>query len=530
MSLKPSTRFFCYFSISILLLVPGTASVFGQGAESRPNVLMIALDDLRPMLGCYGDERIQTPNIDRLAARGTVFEQAYCQSPQCGPSRVSLMTGWRPETTKTYSLRDHFNFSREKHPDLVTLPEHFMKHGYHALSFGKIYHDGRDDPASWSVPPQPGRDGEMLEIVDEAALAGVPFEKRNEVPTIIADREACPAWQSPEVPDDALFAGRMTNDVTRLLTTLKEKNQPFFLAVGYRRPHLPFVAPKKYFDLYPPSRDLLPTQTDPPKDAPVIGFYSTNNYAPAPGKKSRWGKPIPVTPATFEEALPWSGFELRSYQKVPLEGPIPEETVIELRRAYMACVTYADAQVGRLLDALEAEGLAENTVILLWADHGYHLGELATWTKMTNYEWAARVPLIVAGQPGRFQPSRSKALAELVDVYPTLCDLAGLPIPETLEGSSLVPVLEKPEREWKTAAFTEYPRKLWGHGRAIRTSRYRYVEWESEESGEIFATELYDHESDPGETVNIAEHEGNAELIQKLSQELKAGWKAHLPK
>lgn len=491
-------------------------------SDARPNVLMICVDDLRPLLGCYGETIVKSPNIDRLAARGTVFERAYCQAPQCGPSRVSFMTGLRPQTTGIYSLRDRFKFDRRQGPGFVTLPEHFIRHGYHARAFGKIFHDGRDDPRSWSKPASPGRPDEILEVADTAALEGVDFIRRSEVPTLIAPRANCPAWQAPDVPDEALYGGRMTTEVLGLLPELKR--QPFFLAVGYRRPHLPFVAPRKYFDLYPPSERLLPTQTEPPVGAHYRAFYNAANYAANKGR-GRWG--VPLDPGDREEAIAWNGFELRSYQLVPDHGRLPDDMVIQLRRAYLACVTYVDTQIGRLLDGLRREGLMDDTIICLFSDHGWHLGEHGTWSKMTNYEWAARVPLIVTA-PG-MKRGHTRALAELIDVYPTLCELAGLPIPDHAEGSSLVPWLRDPARAGRAAAFTQYPRKGWAMGRAVRTDRFRYVEWRADETQELKARELYDHRNDPGETVNVVDRADLAGEVAELADRVRRQWPAARP-
>jgi iduronate 2-sulfatase len=497
-----------------------------QGAR-LPSILFICTDDLRPMLSCYGHPLALTPNIDRLAARGTLFNRAYCQASQCGPSRVSFMTGLRPETTRTFSLSDHFNWDRSRQPDLVTLPQHFKNHGYHAQSLGKSYHDGRGDPASWSVPASPGREREMWELVDEQAVARVPFEKRNTIPTLIAPREDCPAWQSPDVPDDTLYAGRMTTEAIATLARIKDR--PFFLTVGYRRPHLPFVAPQKYFDLYPHDNSLLPpaAHRPPPENAPIVGYYNTPNYAAKPGKESRWKPGPPLRVDSREEAMQWSGFELRSYNNVPNKGLFDDDLVITLRQAYLACVSYVDAQIGHLLDALDEHGLAENTIIVLTSDHGWHLGEHATWAKMTTYEWCARVPLIIAAPKTshpHIAPSKTDGLAELVDLYPTLCNLAQLPLPPHLEGDSLVPLMEHPARnDWDAShpAFTQFPRKAWAMGRAIRTNRYRFVEWRDKDTNALVARELYDHQDDPAETLNLADREELAETVSRLTLELR---------
>ena len=492
----------------------------------KPNVLFIATDDLRPMLGCYGDRFIQTPNIDRLAQRGTVFTRAYCQAAQCGPSRISIMTGLRPDSTGEYVMR-YKRFDRKEHPGLITLPQQFKRHGYHAQSFGKVFHDGKDDPVSWSVPSSPGRDREMWEFVDEAAIAGVPFAERAKIPTVIKPRNGCNAIQAPEVPDETLFAGRMTDQAIETLGKLKD--EPFFLAVGYRRPHLPFVAPKRYFDLYPPESIKLPANRQPPQGGPIIAFYNSWVYA-NPKAKEHWGLDVdlPAHPKTIDEALRFAGFELRSYQDIPSYGPIADGQQALIRQAYMACVSYVDAQIGRLLAGLERHGLTDDTIVVLWADHGWHLGEHGTWSKMTNYEWATRVPLIVAGPGKQYSSARCSALVELVDVYPTLCEMAGLELPGHLEGTSLAPLLRKGDRPWKRAAFSQFPFGRDIMGRALRTDRYRYVEW-TKAGGATLAVELYDHQADPYETVNIAGREDMRGIVTRLRQELQAGWRAARP-
>ena len=486
----------------------------------RPNVLFIAMDDMRPLLGCYGDDAIRTPHIDGLAARGATFTRAYCQAPQCSPSRVSIMTGLRPQTTKHYSNRHPFQ--REEYRDIATVSQHFKNHGYHSQSYGKIYHDGADDPASWSVPSSPGRDREMWEVADQEAIAKVPFSERASVPTIIRPRLDCPAIQAPDVPDEALYAGRMTGQAIETIAQLRDR--PFFLAVGYRRPHLPLVAPKKYFDWYPTDQVTLPKQRQPPRDVPLWSIYNSVTYWSA---ERIWGIEFPKYPSSLEEALRFAGFELRSYQGIPMDGPLPDPLQKEVWQAYMASVSYVDAQIGRLLRALKENGLTERTIVVLWSDHGWHLGEHGTWAKMTLFEWATRVPLIVV-QRDQSQPVRSAALVELVDVYPTLAELAGLPVPEHVEGTSLVPLFEDPDRSWKRAAFSQFPCHDHSMGRSLRTDRYRYTEWEGLD-GQILGRELYDHRMDPLELVNLADSPASAGTVSALSQQLKAGWRSAKP-
>ena len=493
-------------------------------AKDRPNVLFIAADDLRPLLGCYGEQAVETPSIDRLAARGTTFRRAYCQAPQCSPSRVSLMFGLRPDTTGHYSNRHPFH--RERFRESPSLPEHFKNHGYHTQSFGKIYHNETDHPEGWSVPSSPGRKREMWETVDEAAVAKVEFAQRARVPTVIAPRNDCPAIQAPDVPDEALYGGRMTGQAIAAMAAVKDR--PFFLAVGYYRPHLPLVAPKKYFDKYPLDRIRLPRHRQPPAGAPLWSIYNSVTYwHPRAREVWRIDLDFPKYPSTREEALRFAGWELRSYRGIPAGGPIPDSLQARVWQAYLACVSYIDAQVGRLLQALETYGLSDKTIVVFWGDHGWHLGEHGTWAKMTLFEWATRVPLLIAA-PGRARAAHIESLVELVDLYPTLCRLAGLPVPRHLEGSDLVPLLSDPARTWKQAAFSHFPRHDHSLGQSMRTDRYRYTEWVGLD-GHIKGTELYDHDADPLELVNLAASPASARTVKELARQMKAGWRAARP-
>ena len=494
----------------VVLLVVLMLPLVGRAAP--PNFLFICTDDLRPMLGCYGAEWMHTPHIDTLAERGVVFERAYCQAAQCGPSRVSFMTGLRPETTRVFSLRDRFEYAKREPRESLTIGRHLKANGYSTQSLGKIYHDGRDDDLCWSEGASPGREGEMWEVVPEGGGA-----------TVIADREACPAWQNPDVEDEALYAGRMTTQAVSAIKDLGAAKKPFFLGVGYRRPHLPFVAPRQYYDLYPDkdAKWLLPKSSQPPMDGPVLGFYNSTNYAPPPGKGSRWQVPPLLRPQSRAEALSCAGYELRSYLGVPQRGPFGDDLTRDLRRAYAACVSYVDAQIGRLMTGLEEAGVDENTVVILLSDHGWHLGEHGTWSKMTNYEWATRVPLIVSAPGKDFVDGRSEQPVELVDLYPTVCDLAEVPKPTQLEGESLLPLLRNPDSENEgAAAFSQFPRKLGPTGRTIRTRHWRYVEWRDEKNAEVVARELYDHRSDPGELNNLAGDGKFAGTMSELADRL----------
>jgi len=470
-----------------------------QSAAKRPNVLFIAIDDLRPALGCYGDATAITPNIDRLASRGTVFNRAYCQQALCNPSRVSLMTGRRPDTLRVWDLATHF---REALPDIVTLPQHFKNHGYHTQSIGKIYQGSGDrsrDPPSWSAEPQ------YDFVVDAKVRYALPKNLTGK-----SSKRA--AAESADVPDNTYVDGIVCDTAVKALAELQSKEQPFFLAVGFRKPHLPFCAPHKYWDLYDRAKISLPATTRHPRNAPELAIR-------------RW-------------------LELEGYTDIPQDGMLSAEKTLELRHGYYACVSYVDALVGRLMHELENLKLTENTVIILWGDHGFHLGEQGLWTKANNYELSTRAPLILV-VPGHLIPgatrgagARTDALVEFVDVYPTLADVCGLDLPEGLEGISLKPLLFQPNRSWKRATFSQHPRARTDNrhrrhgeimGYAIRTEHHRYVEWRDWETRNIVARELYDYRLDPNEDSSVVDEPDQAAVVQELSQLLSTGWQAALP-
>ncbi len=432
----------------------------GHAADAKPNVLLICVDDLKPLLGCYGDKVVKSPNIDRLAARGIVFERAYCNQAVCAPSRNALMTGLRPATIGIYDLETNF---RKAVPDAVTVTQHFMKHGYRAEAMGKIMHVGHgngEDAASWSSPHwKPG---------------GGQYRRPNNAGRGADARGT--ATENADVEDNAYGDGMIADEaIVRLRAAAQDPKQPFFFGVGFMKPHLPFVAPKKYWDLYEPSAFALPLLKTPPKGAP--------EFAP-----STWG-------------------ELRNYSDMPKRGPLTDTQTRHLIHGYHAATSYMDAQLGRVLNALDETGLAKNTVVILWGDHGWHLGDHGLWCKHTNYEQAARIPLIVSMLGVTREASRTVALAETVDLYPTLCELAGLPIPSGLDGRSLLPTLKDPAADTKGAIFHFYPRQAM-MGRAVRTADHRLVEWKKPGApAEDAVIELYDYKADPAETENLAERQ-----------------------
>ena len=478
------------------LSLPGLLAVaLTAGAAPKPNVLFFASDDLKPALACAGDPHAKTPNIDRLAARGTVFTRAYCQQAVCSPSRSSLMTGRRPDTTKVYDLNTHF---RKALPDVVTLPQQFKNNGYYVHGVGKIYHGGYDDPPSWSVPWErsqgktfgPGGLKVMADLKKQAKAAKKDVGKVRGLPV-----------EAPDVADDFLNDGWTADRAVEILKSRKGKPEPFFLAVGFVKPHLPFVAPKEYWDLYDPATLPMPETSTPPAGAPSFA--------------------------------PQFGGELRRYHEVPNSGTFNDELTRKLVHGYYAAVSYMDAQLGQVLDALDAEGFADNTVIAFWGDHGWHLGDHGMWCKHTNYEKATRAALVVARPGQKVTGKRCDALVEFVDIYPTLVDACGLPRPAGLEGHSFLPLLDDPARPWKAVAFSQYPRgsKETGPlmGYAVKSDQYRYVEWRKKGTTEVVARELYDHKADPNEDRNVAADPANANVIDKLSMRLKAGWQANAP-
>jgi iduronate 2-sulfatase len=477
----------------------------GRGAETRrPNILLICVDDLKPLLGCYGDERVKSPHIDRLAARGVRFEKAYCNQAVCAPSRNSLLTGRRPTTLGIYDLATHFRLAA---PGAVTLPQYFKQQGWRTEGLGKIFHVGHgnhEDPASWSVPhwnPRVSGLGGGYALPENRAQPATRESARfaNTPEAQAANLPRGAAVESADVPDNTYADGLIAEEAIRRLQAAKDRPEaPFFLAVGFHKPHLPFVAPKKYWDIYQRASFNPHPLQKPPEGAPA--------FAP-----TSWG-------------------ELRQYSDIPDTGPLTPETQRLLIHGYHAAVSYMDAQLGRVLDELDRLGLAQNTILVLWGDHGWHLGDHGMWSKHTNYEQAARIPFIMC-LPGSPQGgAQSAALVESVDLYPTLCELAGLPVPAGLDGASFAAALKNPaSAPTKKAVFHVFPRSPRGLGnllgRAVRTERYRLVEWKA--AGAPAATailELYDYQADPDETRNLAgeQPEVVAQLRALLNQQPEA--------
>jgi uncharacterized sulfatase len=463
-------------TLAALLLV--ALPLAGGGTKPKLNVLFIAADDLNNDLGCYGHPQVKSPNLDRLAKMGVRFDRAYCQFPLCSPSRSSLMTGLRPGTTKVFNLSYHF---RKGLPDVVTLSQLFKNAGAPAVRVGKIYHygnpgdigtSGLDDAASWSEVHNPsGRDKKPLEP-----------QIQNHTPKRGLGSAMC-FLSDPDGKDEDHTDGMVATETIRLLE--KHKDGPFFIAAGFYKPHTPYVAPKKYFDLYPPDTIRLPE---------IPAGLKDSSPAPAFGSTQPW----PYMGVTADQAR-------------------------ECKRAYYATISLLDAQVGRLMDAMDRLKLWDNTVVVFWSDHGYHLGEHGLWMKQSLYEESARVPLIIVAPGAKGNGKASARTVELLDLYPTLADVAGLEPPKGLEGASLRPLLDDPARAWDRPAFTQVQRGAFP-GYSVRTERWRYVEWDDGQKG----AELFDHDADPRELRNLASDPAHAKALEELKGLVKRNWPARV--
>jgi iduronate 2-sulfatase len=529
------------------------ATAVGFAAQTnRPNVLFLVVDDLRPELGCYGKDYIQSPNIDSLAARGMVFNHAYCQQAVCSPSRTVVMTGVRPDTSKVWDLVTHF---RAALPDCITLGQAFKSQGYFVQGMGKIYHGGLDDPPTWSVPWQDPKApvyalqadadlvGKNLEPVDEdggnnagtSPAAYLPpntnstsqlvsagestkkkGQKKGKKAKGAGDSESShktnsrgPIYESADVPDNFFEDGKTADLAVKTLDEISQKDQPFFLAVGFRKPHLPWVAPKKYWDLYDPAKIALAPNPYFPIDAPTYAVIQNDG-------------------------------EVRAYKGIPAKGHVPDDLAQKFKQAYFACTSYSDAQVGKVLAELDRLNLRSNTIVIFWGDHGWKLGEHDAWGKHSNVENDCNAPLILSVPGMKGAGAHSDALVEFVDIYPTLCDLAGIPLPGQLEGTSFKPLLDNPNRPWKSAAFSEYPRSegqtggktgpgsLMGY--SMRTDRYRFTVWVGRKvHSKVDAMELYDEQVDPQENTNIVKRADMAATVDQLMAQWKAGWQGAQP-
>ena len=474
----------------LVILFGGLAMSWASAAD-RPNVLFLCMDDLKPELGCYGAANIHSPNIDKLASGGMLFHHHYVQQAICAASRVSMFSGLRPDTTRIWDLQ---HTAREENPAVFTMQEYFKQNGYASVGAGKVMHGfANDDPQSWTAPFKQDAD------LSYAKEYGMPADEQYQAANIhdafkrlektgikgykprkdwLAKQGARPATECLDVPDDAYADGAIANFGIQQLRDFAKTKEPFFLTLGFHKPHLPFVAPKKYWDLYPAGQIQLAAFREHAKDSPEYAYHT-------------WG-------------------ELRGYSDMPAEGDLTGDQQRRLIHAYYACVSYIDAQIGKVLDTLKETGLDQNTIVVLWGDHGWHLGDHGLWCKHSNFEQATHSPLIIVA-PGFVKGGKSQSMVESVDIFPTLCELAKLPAPESLQGTSLAPVLKNPETAVKDFSMSQYPRqgdRLMGY--ALRTERYRMVAWmkgDIRNSGrfdpsQMVSVELYDYQTDPLETVN----------------------------
>lgn len=444
---------------------------FDSLSTGKWNVIFILADDLRNDLGAYGDRLAVTPHLDKLADGGMVFERAYCQKAVCWPSRNSFFSGLYPANLGRKT--NAHNTFRAEHPDIVSLPQAFKNNGWFTRGFGKILHNGQDDPVSWSEPwfePAP------LHYASPENLGKHPIINRSD-----PGNRVNPVFESAEVADEAYEDGLTAQAARTALREASQREEPFFMMVGFHKPHTPFNAPKKYWDWYDRNQIPLAEYPDPPLNSPEQ--YAVHN---------------------------WNYF--RSFKDMPRDGPMPNEQAREIKHAYYACISYVDALVGSLLEELEATNQRENTLVVFTSDHGYQLGDHSLWSKHTNFELATRVPLIISVPGGAGGGQFTQALVELVDLYPTLAELCGLPAPAHVEGKSFASVLRDSDSSHRSSAYSEFSRSG-ARGRSIRTDRFRYVEWRDQDSGSVVARELYDHAIDPGENVNLA---GQSEWVEKV--------------
>ena len=515
-----------YYSIFIFLILIFNHS-FAQ-EKKKMNVLFIAVDDLKPLLGCYGDKMIKTPNIDRLAKNGTIFLSNYCQLAVCGPTRASIMTGKRPDYTKVWDLKTKM---RDVNPDIVSIPQYFASQGYSSQGIGKVYDprcvDDQIDKPSWTVPYY------KTNKKYYSSLTGAPaggqyqnatikklIEKYSEDANVnikgAARIKIKPSVESEDVPDNAYTDGANALQAKDILIKLSKSQEPFFFAVGFSKPHLPFVSPKKYWDLY--NRDQMPLAQfqQKSKNGVDIAYHNSSEiqaYTDIPNLTS------------FTD------------QQKGLSLPIDKQK--ELIHGYYAAVSYTDAQIGKVLNTLDSLGLTNNTIIVLWGDHGWHLGDHNLWCKHSDFEQATHAPLIISSP--NILPSKVNSPTEFIDIFPTLCELSNLKIPNYLDGTSLVKLMKNPSTEGKKFAVSQYPRSQNSRengrlgyanttymGYSIRNNTYRYTIWMKDNfrsykafnKNLVVGTELYDYKKDPNETINVAKEKEYTLTVKKMRQNM----------
>ena len=488
--------------VVMLFVITGAAysSDFTEKNSDRPNILFIVVDDLKPLLGTYGDNKIYTPSIDRLASRGVVFTNNYCQQAVCAPSRIRAFTGLAPGQKKGWN----------ENPEWMKLPQFLRANGIITAGLGKLMNGAKNnDPLSWSIPYKPDSEltyaegfsypangkyqsVEIHKAVSEAKSKNLDWKETN---LYLKELDLSPSTEYLDLPDNAYEDGAIADEGIRLMRKMKRDKKPFFLALGFHKPHLPFAAPKKYWDLYEREHISLSPFMNHAQGSPAYAYHT-------------WG-------------------ELRNYSDIPERGQLLPEKQKEIIHGYMASVSYVDAQIGKVVDELISLGLAENTIIILWGDHGWHLGDHGLWCKHSNFEQAVRSPLIIAA-PGRKSGAKAGTISELVDIYPTVCELAGLEIPEILEGNSLAAALTDTALELKNYAVSQFPRGNNRMGYSLRSQRYRLTAWFKGPFREgntvleenIEAIELYDYLNDPNETISLYNDPAYNDIKEKLLTEL----------
>lgn len=507
---------FMTFGVSGWAMTPENSTV--KVDKARPNVLFIAIDDLKPMLACYGSEFMVTPHIDELANRGAIFTNAHCQQAVCGPTRASLLTGMRPDYTRVWDLKTRM---RDINPDILALPEFFKQNGYTTVGTGKIYDyrcvDKQGDAPSWSIPYPESSRLSYPSAYGEPALSFYASEESKRIVKELEDEAKAkgenlwsyaatrykPSVECADFPDEAYKDAQVCNNAINYMQKLSGEEKPFFLAVGFARPHLPFSAPKKYWDLYERDEIKLAEYPQAVKDGIDYAYHNSG--------------------------------ELKSYTDIPaltdfsdiFNDNLPEDKQRELIHGYQACVSFIDVQVGRLLQELNRLGLDENTIVVLWGDHGWHLGDHGLWCKHSNFEQATRVPLIISTPESK--KVEYKHPVEFIDIFPTLCELGNLNVPENLQGKSLVPAMSNPEVKIKDYAMSQFPRgnKM---GYSLRSDRYRMTVWMGEDYRTtqpfreelVKGIELYDYEKDPLETQNLSGKKGYQKIEKQMLDDFKA--------